>query len=87
MEVTRTDKIDTIEVRKKCLLSITVAKLFVLVAVSTQDDEKILRTTLAELLVEIAFIDFLLAEVALSNCPVFKVLLAWSTNSSIDGRN
>ena len=73
MEVTRTDKIDTIEVRKKCLLSITVAELFVVVAVSTQDDEKILRTTLAELLVEIAFIDFLLAEVALSNYPFLKV--------------
>ena len=85
MEVTRTDKIDTIEVRKKCLLSITVAELFVVVAVSTQDDEKILRTTLAELLVEIAFIDFLLADVALSNCPVLRVLR--STNSSIDGRN
>ena len=67
MEVTRTDKIDEIEVRKKYLLSITVAELFVVVAVSTQDDEKILRTTLAELLVEIAFIDFLLAEVALSS--------------------
>ena len=85
MEVTRTDKIDTIEVRKKCLLSITVAELSVVVAVSTQDDEKILRTTLAELLVEIAFIDFLLADVALSNCPVLRVLR--STNSSIDGRN
>ena len=85
MEVTRTDKIDTIEVRKKCLLSITVAELFVVVTVSTQDDEKILRTTLAELLVEIAFIDFLLADVALSNCPVLRVLR--STNSSIDGRN
>ena len=74
-----------IEVRKKCLLSITVAELFVVVTVSTQDDEKILRTTLAELLVEIAFIDFLLADVALSNCPVLRVLR--STNSSIDGRN
>ena len=83
MEVTRTDKIDTIEVRKKCLLSKTVADLFVVVTVSTQDDEKILRKTLAELLVEIAFIDFLLAAVAHSNCPV----LARSTNSSIDGRN
>ena len=69
------------------MLSKTVADLFVVVTVSTQDDEKILRTTLAELLVEIAFIDFLLAEVALSNCPVLKVLLARSTNSSIDGRN
>ena len=67
------------------LLSITVAELFVVVTVSTQDDEKILRTTLAELLVEIAFIDFLLADVALSNCPVLRVLR--STNSSIDGRN
>ena len=76
-----------IEVRKKCLLSITVAELFVVVTVSTQDDEKILRTTLAELLVEIAFIAFLLAAVAISNCPVLKVLLARSTNSSIDGRN
>ena len=56
-----------IEVRKKCLLSITVAELFVVVTVSTQDDEKILRTTLAELLVEIAFIDFLLADEAKSN--------------------
>ena len=74
-----------IEVRKKCLLSKTVADLFVVVTVSTQDDEKILRTTLAELLVEIAFIDFLLADVALSNCPVLRVLR--STNSSIDGRN
>ena len=69
------------------MLSKTVADLFVVVTVSTQDDEKILRTTLAELLVEIAFIDFLLAAVALSNCPVLKVLLARSTNSSIDGRN
>ena len=67
------------------MLSITVADLFVVVTVSTQDDEKILRTTLAELLVEIAFIDFLLADVALSNCPVLRVLR--STNSSIDGRN
>ena len=67
------------------MLSITVAELFVVVTVSTQDDEKILRTTLAELLVEIAFIDFLLADVALSNCPVLRVLR--STNSSIDGRN
>ena len=74
-----------IEVRKKCLLSITVAELFVVVAVSTQDDEKILRTTLAELLVEIAFIDFLLADVANSNCPILSELR--STNSSIDGRN
>ena len=69
------------------MLSKTVADLFVVVTVSTQDDEKILRTTLAELLVEIAFIDFLIAAVALSNCPVLKVLLARSTNSSIDGRN
>ena len=69
------------------MLSKTVAGLFVVVTVSTQDDEKILRTTLAELLVEIAFIDFLLAAVALSNCQVLKVLLARSTNSSIDGRN
>ena len=76
-----------IEVRKKCLLSITVAELFVVVTVSTQDGEKVLRNTLAEMLVEIAFIDFLLAEVALLNCPVLKVLLARSTNSSIDGRN
>ena len=30
------------------MLSITVAELFVVVAVGTQDDEKILRTTLAE---------------------------------------
>ena len=67
------------------MLSKTVAELFVVVTVSTQDDEKILRTTLAELLVEIAFIDFLLADVALSNCPVLRVLR--STNSSIDGRN
>ena len=67
------------------MLSKTVADLFVVVTVSTQDDEKILRTTLAELLVEIAFIDFLLADVALSNCPVLRVLR--STNSSIDGRN
>ena len=67
------------------MLSITVAELFVVVTVSTQDDEKILRTTLAELLVEIAFIDFLLADVALSNCQVLRVLR--STNSSIDGRN
>ena len=76
-----------IEVRKKCLLSKTVAGLFVVVTVSTQDEEKILRNTLAELLVEIAFIDFLLAAVAPSNCQVLKVLLARSTNSSIDGRN
>ena len=69
------------------MLSITVAEHFVVVTVSTQDDEKILRTTLAELLVEIAFIDFLLAAVAISNCQVLKVLLARSTNSSIDGRN
>ena len=74
-----------IEVRKKCLLSITVAELFVVVTVSTKDDEKILRKSLAELLVEIAFIDFLLTDVALSNCPVLRVLR--STNSSIDGRN
>ena len=67
------------------MLSKTVAELFVVVTVSTQDDEKILRTTLAELLVEIAFIDFLLADVALSNCPVLRVLR--SANSSIDGRN
>ena len=60
-----------------CLL-FGVAELFVVVAVSRQDDEKILRTTLAELLVEIASIDFLLAEVAFSNCPVLKVLLARS---------
>ena len=64
-----------------------VAELFVFEGVSSQDDEKILRTALAELWVEIASIDFLLAEVALSNCPVLKVLLARSTNSSIDGRN
>ena len=68
-----------------------VAVLFVVVAVCTQEDGKILSASLefsrAELLVEIAFIDFLLAEVALSNCPVLKVLLARSTNSSIDGRN
>ena len=63
------------------------AELFVFEGVSSQDDEKILRTALAELWVEIASIDFLLAEVALSNCPVLKVLLARSTNSSIDGRN
>ena len=69
-----------------CLL-FGVAELFVVVAVSRQDDEKILRTTLAELLVEIASIDFLLAEVTLSNCPVLKVFLARSTDSSIDERN
>ena len=47
-----------------------VAELFVVVAVSTKGDEKIFRTTLAELFVEIFSIDFLLAEVALSNCLV-----------------
>ena len=72
-----------------CLL-FGVAELFVVVAVSRQDDEKILRTTLAELLVEIASIDFLIADVALSNCQVLsssKFLLANSTTSSMDGRN
>ena len=70
------------------------AELFVVVAVCTQDDEKILSTTLkspcAELLVEIASIDFLIAGVALSNCQVLsssKFLLAKSTTSSMEGRN
>ena len=74
-----------IAVRKKCLISKTAADHFVVVTVSTQDEEKVLRNTLAEMLVEIAFIDFLLADVALSNCQVLRVLR--STNSSIDGRN
>ena len=65
------------------MISRTAADIIVVVTVSTQDGEKVLRNTLAEMLVEIAFIDFLLAAVAHSNCPV----LARSTNSSIDGRN
>ena len=65
-----------IAVRKKCLISRTAADLFAVVTISTQD---------AEMLVEIAFIDFLLADAALSNCQVLRVLR--STNSSIDGRN
>ena len=70
-----------------------VAVLFVVVAVCTQDDEKILSTTLkspcAELLVEIASIDFLLAELALSNLkfPDLKFRLAKCTTSSMDGRS
>ena len=70
------------------------AVLFVVVAVCTQEDGKILSASLefsrAELLVEIASIDFLIAGVALSNCQVLtssKFLLARSTNSSMDGRN
>ena len=74
-----------IAVRKKCLISRTAADIIVVVTVSTQDGEKVLRNTLAEMLVEIAFIDFLLADVALSNCQVLRGLR--STNSSIDGRN
>ena len=72
---------------------LSVAELFVVVAVCTQDDEKILSTSLkspcAELLVEIASIDFLLAEVALSNLgsPDLKFRLAKSTTSSMDGRS
>ena len=73
---------------------LSVAELFVVVAVCTQDDEKILSTTLkspcAELLVEIASIDFLRAVVAISNCRVLsssKFLLAKSTTSSMDRRN
>ena len=71
-----------------------VAVLFVVVAVCTQEDRKILSASLkfsrAELLVEIASIDFLIAGVALSNCQVLpssKFLLAKSTTSSKDGRN
>ena len=71
-----------------------VAVLFVVVAVCTQEDGKILGASLkfsrAELLVEIASIDFLIAGVALSNCQVLsssKFLLARSTTSSMDGRN
>ena len=67
------------------MISRTAADIIVVVTVSTQDGEKVLRNTLAEMLVEIAFIDFLLADVALSNCQVLRVLR--STNSSIDGRN
>ena len=67
------------------------AVLLVVVAVCTQEDGKILSASLkfsrSELLVEIASIDFLLAEVALSNCPVPKVPLAISTTSIMDGRN
>ena len=72
---------------------LSVAELFVVVAVCTQDDEKnspyysqisLCRT------VKIASTDFLLAEVALSDCQVlssFKFRLAKGTTSSMDGRN
>ena len=70
------------------------AELFVVVAVCTQEDGKILGASLkfsrAELLVEIASIDFLRTGVAPSNCSVLsssKFLLARSTTSSMDGRN
>ena len=70
------------------------AVLFVVVAVCTQEDGKILGASLkfsrAELLVEIASIDFLISDVALSNCQVLsssKFLLANSTTSSMEGRN
>ena len=71
-----------------------VAVLFVVVAVCTQEDGKIRRVhrkfPRAELLVEIASIDFLIAEVAPSNYQVLfssKFLLAKSTTSRKDGRN
>ena len=70
------------------------AELFVVVAVCTQEDGKILGASLkfsrAELLVEIASIDFLIAEVAPSNYQVLccsKCFLAKSTTSRKDGRN
>ena len=71
-----------------------VAVLFVVAAVCTQEDGKILGASLkfsrAELLVEIASIDFLRTGVAPSNCLVLSssnFLLARSTTSSMDGRN
>ena len=92
-EVTRTNKINTIEVRMKCLLLIIyeIKKLIIwcsrTLCCCCSQYTGWRRNSLAELLVEIASIDFLNAEVALSNCPVLKVLLAMSTTSSMDERN
>ena len=71
------------------------AELFVVaVAVRTQEDGEIysakLKFSRAELLVEIASVEFLTAGVAPSNCQVLsssKFLLAKSTTSSMEGRN
>ena len=68
------------------------AVLFVVVAVCTQEDGKIFSRKFcrAELLMEIASIDFLIAGDAHSIFQVLsisKFLLAKSTTSSTDGRN
>ena len=72
------------------------AELFVVVAVRTQGEDEIgvihsASLDRAELFVEIASIDFLIAVFALFICPVFSsskfLLAAKSTTSSMEGRN
>ena len=70
------------------------AELFVVVAVCTQEDGKIFSASRkfcrAELLVEIASIEFLIAGDTHSIFQVLsisKFILAKSTNSSMEGRN
>ena len=72
------------------------AELFVVVAVRTQGEDEIgvihsASLDRAELIVEIASIDFLIAVFTLFICPVFSsskfLLAAKSTASSKEGRN
>ena len=72
------------------------AELFVVVAVRTQGEDEIgvihsASLDSAELIVEIASIDFLIAVFTLFICPVFSsskfLLAAKSTASSKEGRN